>query len=455
MALDRAGGRGSERAIVTLDRAFARFLPVIAFLVASAAVLFRQSGVPKALTIWAEDGLIFAGCAYARPLVDCLFEPYAGWLLVIPRVGAAVATLLPPADLSVGLALFAALIAGLTAAVVASAVRDASGSWPAGLAAGASLALVYQAGIEIGGNLTNLHWILVAGSIVLLVAWWVGSRPGPGSLALLVVTGLSSPFTPILVVLVLIGALVRRPGWRPPLAITSVTALVQMAVVLTTPRVPPGRASFDLGVVILHFVRDVLVLGAFGPMRLPLSWLVPIGVVGVVAVAAILAIDARGAPADTEPRAFAWRSLVVIAALVGTGIALFAAMLFLQQKYNARYAYVPSALLCVGLVFGSALVGSAGRAAQAGGDRARTILGGAARLILPAAVLLLAIGFARTFRLEAKASDGPDYTAAYRSLASACEGGATTSIRVPISPAGGYPWTVEIPCSRVTQTPGR
>jgi hypothetical protein len=454
VAPDRARGRGLERAILTLDRGFERFLPLVAFLVAGVGVLFRQSGVPKALTIWAEDGLIFAGCAYARPFLDCLVEPYAGWMLVVPRIGAAVATLWPPADLSVVLALFAAAVAGLTAAVVAIAVRDACGSWPASLVAGASLVLVYQAGNEVGGNLTNLHWILVAGSIVLIVAWWVGARPGPGGLALVAATGLSSPFTPILVALVLIGALLRRPGWRPLLAITLVTALVQIAVVLTTPRVPPGRAPFDVGVVISHYVRDVLALGAFGPMRIPLNWLVPVGVVGAVVVAVVLAIDARRAPDDSrsESGAAGWRSLIVIAALVGTGIALFAAMLFLQQKYNARYAYVPSALLCVALAFGSALVRGT-RPGRRGGDR--TFLGWVARLILPAAVLLLAVGFARTFRFETKASDGPDYTAAYRAASTACLGRAATSIRVPISPAGGYPWAVEIPCSRVTQAPGR
>lgn len=460
MGPSRAPSQGIERAIVTLDHAFASLLPLVAFLVAGAGVLFRQSGIPKVLTIWAEDGSIFATCAYARPLVpDCLLEPYAGWIHVIPRAGAALAVLWPPADLSVVIGMIAAAVAGLTAAVVAIAVRDASGSWVAGLIAGASLVLVRQAGIEVGGSLTNLHWILMAASIVLIVAWWVGARAGPGSLVVLASAGLSSPFAPILVPLGLVGLLLRRPGWRPVLAIVCVTAAAQIAVILITPRVPPGSEPFNPGLVLSQFLRDVLGFGAFGHTRLPLNRLIQIGIVAVVAVAAVLAIDARRAPdgtpsADHTPpdaRAAALRSMVVVVALIGTGIVLFVAIVFLQHKYNARYGYIPSALLCVALVFGSALVG---RANPVGGG-ARRFLGWATRLALPAAVVLLTFGFARTFRLETKASGGPDYADAFRDAATACDGQASRSILVPISPISRTNWAVEIPCSRVAAPTGR
>lgn len=447
--LDRARGVRLHPAVLALSGWLSTLLPVIAFLVAGAAVLLRQTGVPKALTIWAEDGTIFMACAYSRPLLpDCLLEPYSGWAHVIPRIGAAAAALWPPVDVSIVLAVLAALVTGWTAAVVAVAVRDASGSWLAGLVAGASLALVWQAGVEVGGSLTNLHWIMVPGSTVLIVAWWVGARPGPSGLGLLAATGLSSPFAPVLAILGLVGLLLRGPGWRPILVVTILTSLVQVAIILTTPRVAPGSSPFDPGVVIAKFVTEVLGLGAFGPTRLPINWLVPLGIAGIVAIAAFLAVTAQRGAGDPEPAAqvSAVRTILVVAALVGTGIALFVAMAFLQHTVNARYGYIPAALMCVALVFGAALLG---RVDHVGEDAARGILRGAARLMLPAAVLLLVLGFARTFSLETRSSEGPDYPAAYRVAAPTCDTG-VPSIRVRISPlAAGDVWTIDIPCSRV------
>ena len=450
-APDRAPGRGLERALAALDQTLARLLPFNTFLVTVAAVLLRQTGVPKVTTIWAEDGLIFATCAYARPLIpDCLLEPYAAWDHLVPRVGAAIAVLLPPADLSVALATIAAVVAGFAAAVVAVAVRDASGSWIAGMVGGASLVLVIQAGTEVGGNLTNLHWILIAASITWIVAWWVGARPRRGGLALLVGTGLSSPFPAILVALAVVGALLRRPSWRPILAIACVAALVQLAVNLTTPRVPPGTEHMDLGRAIRFVNVDVLDRGVFGTTRLPLNQLVLAGIVVSVVVAALLAITRRGTPDDPQldSRWAALRAILVIAALTGAGIALFIAMLFLQHRFNVRYAYVPSALLCIGLVFGAALVGRA-RPVNAAG--ARGVLGWAAALMLPAAVLVLGLGFARTLGIERRRRLAGPITRRPRLRGHhLCRDPAVRSVRLPISPIGSPVWVLEIPCNRIT-----
>jgi hypothetical protein len=273
-------------------------------------------------------------------------------------------------------------------------------------------------------------------------------------LALLAGTGLSSPFTAILVPFALVGAILRRPAWRPIVAIAGVTTLVQLAVNVTTPRMPPGIANLDAAHVIRYVLRDVLGHGVFGPTRLlPLNQLVLGAIVGSVVVAALLAITGQRAPDDRQPdvRVSAYRAILVIASLTGAGIALFVAMLFLQHKFNARYVYVPSALLCIALVFGAALVGRARPVTVGGG---RKVLGWAAVLVLPAAALVLVLGFARTFRLETKASNGPDYSAAIGSAAYLCRDGAASSIRVPISPIGSPVWVLEIPCSRITVPAG-
>jgi MFS family permease len=443
---------GGDPRLRGVDRTLDRLSPFVAFLVATLSVLLRQPGVPKVNTIWAEDGLIFATCAYARPLVpDCLFEPYAGWLQTAPRVGAAAAALVPPSELSIALTVVSALITGLVAAAVAEAVRGATGSWLAGLVAGAAVALTWQAAREVNGNVTNLPWILFAGSMTVLVAWWVGAVASPLGLGVLGLTALSSPFAIALLALGVVGAVVRRTRWQWVIGVLSVTTVVQMAVIVTTPRQPPGREAFDLAVSVGRYVRDVLGIGAFGQIRLPPSWLVAVAVlaVGGLAVALLLLANRRRESLTRSP---AWSALVVLGALIGGSFVLFIAIQLVQHKYDRRYGYIPSTLLCVGLMLGAAFVQRV--VADRNGDqqRERTGLGHwAGRLIVPAAAILLAAGFARSYRIEARASEGPDYPASFRAAAAACGAGpASGELHVPVAPIEAGFWEVRIPCGRVS-----
>jgi predicted proteasome-type protease len=61
----------------------------------------------------------------------------------------------------------------------------------------------------------------------------------------------------------------------------------------------------------------------------------------------------------------------------------------------------------------------------------------------------LVVGFGLSFRLEARASAGPDVVAAYREAREACAPGvgALRLVTAP-DPASGR-WSVTIPCSRV------
>ena len=429
--------------------AVAWLLPIAAFVITVGAVLLRQEGVPKLLTIWAEDGRDFAGCAYLRPLVpDCLLEPYAGWLHGVPRIGAAIATLVPPADLSIALGAIAAIVTGLAAAVVAVAIHEATRSWPAGLLGSASLGLVWQAAFEVGGNLTNIHWVLMAASIVVIVAWWIGARSTPPTLTLLAATTVTSPFGLFLVALILVGAALRRPAWRTVLVVTAIGSLIQLVGIATTPREAPGREPFIFSLVVARYVRDVLAAGAFGPLRLPINWLVPLGIIATAAVAALVLLRPfngdEALAGQPRPR---WLVLPIVGTLVGSGFLLFVAISVLQHKDNQRYSYIPAVLMCVALVVGAAMLRDAWAASSKGA--AAAILKQIARLALPVAALVLMAGWSRTFRIETKASDGPDYIQAYRAAAMSCGGNPGGRIRVPISPVGAASWAVEIPCDRV------
>ena len=73
-----------------------------------------------------------------------------------------------------------------------------------------------------------------------------------------------------------------------------------------------------------------------------------------------------------------------------------------------------------------------------------------ARLVLPAICVVLAVGYARSFFVEARASNGPDFVAGYRGAEATCAAPTVDRAAVRISP---YPatddWFVEIPCSRI------
>jgi hypothetical protein len=70
-----------------VDRAVAWATPFLAFAIAVLATVYRQRGVPKVQTVWAEDGPTFTASADAQSLLSCVAEPYRGWIQLVPRVG--------------------------------------------------------------------------------------------------------------------------------------------------------------------------------------------------------------------------------------------------------------------------------------------------------------------------------------------------------------------------------
>jgi hypothetical protein len=451
-----------------MSRLLAAATPIVAFALAAAATLFRQTGIPKVRTIWAEDATVFVGCTYTHPSpVACLFEPYNGWIHLVPRLGAELAALAPPADLPLAIALISAVVTGLAAAVVSIAVRNASGSWAAGVLAASSLAFVWQAGLEVGGNLTNLPWILLAAAIVVIVASWAGHRVGTADLALVVMAGLSTAFAPVLPALGLVGVALRRPRALLIVVAGGFAAVVQVVVGLTSPRTPPGHFPIDPGDAVGLFNDQVIDHGAFGFIRTPPGWAILAGIVVINAIAVIRIVLERHAVAEgyadaARPRAakeepgasgarparvtsYPAMAILVTLGLVGTGLATYAVALVLQRVFNPRYTYVAAVLFCGALALSAALVGRG--LADPPGTIARWIRW-AARLALPAAALLLVTGFARSFLIETRASDGPDVVAEYRAAEPACDGDAA-SIRLDVSPYSQFHWTIVIPCDRV------
>src|SRR5439155_715847 len=94
--------------------------------------------------------------------------------------------------------------------------------------------------------------------------------------------------------------------------------------------------------------------------------------------------------------------------------------------------------------------GVASRGLATGGEpvRSRRI---AAAALVPALAVFLAIGFARSFRLEARASSGPDVSQELATAEAACTP-ASRSVTITISPHPATNlWEVRVPCERLAR----
>lgn len=434
---DDGGSRASTGGRSPLDRRLIAAVATAAALVFMAA-LFRQAGVPKVQTIWAEDGAIFLDCAYRRSLFDCLTTPYAGYLHLVPRLGAWIAALGPPAQASLAVTLLAAMAAAAASALAARAVGVATGSALAGFVGAAGLGLVWQAGREVLGNLANAHWVLLAAAVIILVGAWVDGRFDGFDVGLVAFAGLSSALAPVLAVLAIPSVARGRPGARAVLAVATVVAIVQVATYLGAPRQPAGPVPLGPADVVGGLQGLVVGNGFFGNLRTPPGWAIPAGLMAV----APLAIWAAGSN---------WRSVVpglgAVATLVVVGLLVFATSVVFNRALNPRYAYIPTTLWVAALVIGSTLPARNLAARRGAGPLRRNL----ALVLLPAVGVLLAVGFVRSFRLEARASGGPDVPAELEASAARC-GPGTDRVRVPISPRPATDeWTLALPCGRLVR----
>ena len=425
------------------------------------ATLARQTGIPKLQTIWAEDGAVFAQCAYFDPQpLACLIDPYAGYFHTVPRIGALIATLPAPSSLGTSLGIVAAVFAGYVALAVARSVIALTGSLLAGVFTATTLVLVYQAGREVGGNLANLHWILLAGGIVILVTGWLGRDLDGIDLSVLAAAGLSSAFVPVLFALALVLVAVRRPRPWVPLIVVALCSAVQVVTSILSPRPSPPAESIGLQGYLRAYVIDVVGRGPFGGLRLPPDWLVTAGFVAVVVVLVAVRLRSRGWSSDDAARTAPIRPLAVVAVmltLAGIGVAVFVISTWLNHVANPRYAYLPTVMTTVALILGATLLpptvrrtDDAGASPARPARASRMTASSLAAVVLPAICVVLAVGYARSFLVDARASNGPDFEVGYQGARATCAAPAAERAAVRIAP---YPatddWFVEIPCSRV------
>jgi hypothetical protein len=320
--------------------------------------LLRQPGEPSWSSVWQEDGSVFLTDAIENP-VAAIFEPYAGYLHVVPRLIAQVVAVFPlewaAALLSVSSSVIVALLALYVYRTSASML---SSEWTR-LTIALLFVLVPASAYETNANITNLHWYLDFAAF-----WALFSRPRTraeiaAATAIVGFAVLSDPLMGLLAPLALLylWETRRSPASIVPL-VFGATLLLQFVVgVVEEPPDPFGRvdatevpAIYALRVAGSVVVGDLFLDNFWNRFGLGFAW----SAFAIVAVAAALGvIGSRGAH-----RRFVLASLAVSVLFLAIPLLLRGTENFLNRgaAFNlngSRYTLLPVLFLLVGLLAGA------------------------------------------------------------------------------------------------------
>jgi hypothetical protein len=327
-------------------------LLAVSLLAFGVVLQLARLGLGNALeSLWAEDGSILLQGAFEHSFLDAIFTPYAGYLILVPRLIGEVGAAVPLRDAAAAMVIASALVAALSGLVVWVA---AAGHIRNPYLRGTLVALTVLSPVasleSIGAGSYVLWYMLFASFWVLL---WTPRTTGGGVLGGLFVlaTGLSTPgvwfFVPV-AALRLLAARDRRDG--AILAGYGLGAAVQVPVLASNGEnaVSPQWTN-DIWTSYLQRVLDGGVLGerlgGFGWEQLGWGLLVALVLTALAALAWV-----------------AWRSSLQVRAFtalaVGTSLLMFVASVY-QRAVGAqvmwppdvyfgnagRYAIVPALLL--------------------------------------------------------------------------------------------------------------
>lgn len=202
--------------------------------VAVALQLWRNRTSPAFDVVWAEDGDVFLDDALSSAPGTTLFEPYAGYLHVLPRIIGEAVSFFPVHYAALLLAGSAALVVALLSVYVYVVARPLIPSPAARAGLAGLMVLLPAAGFETNASVANLHWyLLVATALTFLVVPATRSGAALGT-AVAALCALSDPLAALLLPLVLLRGL-RQPAraWWAPAAVV-VGLAMQLTAVLTS-----------------------------------------------------------------------------------------------------------------------------------------------------------------------------------------------------------------------------
>jgi hypothetical protein len=306
--------------------------------------LLRQRGNPSWDSIWGEDGfLLFPDARELGPLAP-LFESYAGYLILAPRLLAVPMAWLPVEHLAAYCAITAALATAVLAALCYRWTEGWIASTTARLVLAALVVLMPAAGLETTAVLVNVIWPLAC------VAPWAILAPqhGRGDVAArAAVLFLAAASCPVGLVFVPLAALW---GWRrrsrPAIlvvvgayAVGVVLQLVAMAVARgdsAIPPVDPQRPVDEIARLVLVRLFGVSLVGPEAANRLWIDHGTVTGVAAAAIVATLFALLVRRADR---------RSALLATGFAVGGVAVLLALVWYRGTLPWRFGGTPFNLL--------------------------------------------------------------------------------------------------------------
>ena len=401
-----------------------------------ALALLRVDGGRPLRTIWAEDGATFLSQAESMSTRDVLLHPYAGYLHVVPRLVAELASALPLAWADTVFALAAGLISAALGILVFQATSGHIHS-PLLRAGVATYFVLPPIGSEVFGASANLHWFLLPAAFC--VALW---RPRSMTAelvgaAVLLLAALSDPFVVLVLPLLACRLLVvGRRGWVFAMA-GGVGCLIQLVAMAGAPAraVEPAFAPFRIGA--WYAARGLpgalLGEGVIGESGggLDKGWLA-VGAAITLGVAVVVWRALR------SPWSYRVRPFVLVC--LAAALVLYALLVSGAGTVVDRYA-VPSAMLLV-LALAALL-----DAWLAGRPLLSTLPRSGRGVVLTAALAVFVLGWVLALPVSGHRAARPlEWDGSLTHSGSTCRSG-SDRVSVPINPPG---WAARLPCAAVT-----
>ncbi|MEX2106813.1 MAG: hypothetical protein WD810_07930 [Solirubrobacterales bacterium] len=419
-----------------------RVVVLLAVLALAIVLQLFRAGPSFALgTVWAEDGPIFLQRAISEGFTSTVFSPYAGYLVLMPRLIGEVGALVPLRDAAAALALVSASVVAISGLVVwyASAAHLPNPILRGTLVAATILAPV--ASLEAVTSGTYVAWYMLFATFWILL--WRPSKTWVAGLAALFVlaTALSTPGVWYFAPLAALRALAARDR-RDVLIVGSFAlgAAIQVPVVaLGNETIVEPTWSNDIWVSYVQRVVDGAALGEHLGGEAWATWGWPFLILLLVCMSAGFAFGFMRA--TTPARWFAAIALPTsVLMFLGSAYqrAAGTALKWLPDAYSGfggRYAIVPALLLVsVALVLVS---------------QSKRPRSGPKALPWPsmAAACVVLVTIATSLDLsEGTARGTPSWGDALNDATLACEAKRLPEVKVATSPPG---WTVIVPCDRL------
>lgn len=428
-----AGGPGFGRAEAAIL--------VTAVLVLGTVVALLRLGLSVSLTtVWAEDGPIYLQGALTEGFWHAVFSPYAGYLVLVPRLIAEVGSAVPLRYAPAAVAIVSAAFAALSGLVVwyASAGHVRSPYLRAILAL--LTAFAPTAGQETLVSAAYVPWYMLAASFWLLV-WRPATTRGAvlGGIFLLL-TGLSTPGLWFFLPLAALRALAIRDRLDGVIVGSyALAATVQVPVVLGQEQGEPLWTS-DIWTALVQRVLDAGIFGQRlgGNLWADLGW--PFLIVLIAALAIGIGIGLWRATPGAR-----WFALLAIP----TSLVMFVVSAY-QRTVGpnliwsegssggtaSRYVLVPALLLVSALVV---LIDAS--------LRERSVRAARLSWAVAATVAVLALGIVTSFDMGDTAYRGaPYWEDAVEQAANKCLANGEELAGIPTAPP---PFGLQIPCDQV------